>query len=69
MSSAVQKQIDIYNIYISWPGNQPCTGLICALSKPAGLCINMNQHTDINLKEQAGEFKNTGTKGRLSRKV
>lgn len=66
MSSAVQKQI---YISLSWPCNQPSTGLICALSKPAGLCINMDQHTDINLKERAGQFKNTGMKGRLNRKV
>lgn len=64
MSSAVQKQIHIF-----WPCNQPCTGLICALSEPAGLCINMNQHIDINLKEQAGDIKDTGMKGRPSRKV
>lgn len=56
-------------IYISWTCNQPCTGPVSALLEPAGLCINMNQHTDTNLKEQAGEVKTAGMKGRLSRGV
>lgn len=66
MSFAVQKHIYICT-YISCPCNQSCRRLIKALCpvKAAGLCINMDQHTSINLKEQTGELKNTGMKGRL----
>lgn len=33
------------------------------LKAPSSIGLDPYLHTDINLKEQAGEFKNTGNKG------